>query len=223
MYTYVEDKTFLKRARNFCSGLMRELEDELREDGINSQFFMVGSGARNMVTQNEDGAIDFDYNLNILYCDDFNDCKVIKQKVMTAFNRVMRRHNLCDVNNSTSAITTKKMHFPDDPYIEFYMDICIVKLEFDGKWSRLINDKRHNTGYYWNIVPSSKKYMDKVKKIKSNDPWWWNQVREQYLDIKNHYLTRNDHDHPSFVCYIEAVNNVYNQMCQTQKKKQRRR
>lgn len=24
------------------------------------------------------------------------------------------------------------------------------------------------------------------------------------------YLTQNDHNHPSFICYIEAVNNVYN-------------
>ena len=32
----------------------------------------------------------------------------------------------------------------------------------------------------------------------------------QYLNIKNRYLRQNDHDHPSFICYIEAVNNVYN-------------
>ena len=57
MFAYVEDKAFLKRAQNCCSDLMHELEDELREDGINSQFFLVGSGARNMVTQNGDEAI----------------------------------------------------------------------------------------------------------------------------------------------------------------------
>ena len=38
----------------------------------------------------------------------------------------------------------------------------------------------------------------------------WQLVRSQYLDIKNRYLRQNDHDHPSFICYIEAVNNVYN-------------
>lgn len=78
MYAYVEDKAFLKRAQNCCSELMHELEDELREKGINSQFFLVGSGARNMVTQNEEEAIDFDYNLNIIDCEDFHDCKAIK-------------------------------------------------------------------------------------------------------------------------------------------------
>ena len=35
-------------------------------------------------------------------------------------------------------------------------------------------------------------------------------VREQYLALKNMYLSKNDINHPSFICYIEAVNNVYN-------------
>jgi hypothetical protein len=117
MYRYVEDKEFLRRAQNCCSDLMHELEDELRENGINSQFFLVGSGARNMVTQNGNEAIDFDYNLNIISCEDFHDCKTIKHKVLVAFNRVMNRNNLADVDDSTSSITTKKIHFRDDPDI----------------------------------------------------------------------------------------------------------
>ena len=35
-------------------------------------------------------------------------------------------------------------------------------------------------------------------------------TREQYKRIKNKYLTSNDYNHSSFICYIEAVNNVYN-------------
>ena len=111
MYRYVEDKEFLRRAQNCCSDLMHELEEELRENGINSQFFLVGSGARNMVTQNADEAIDFDYNLNIISCEDFHDCKTIKHEVLVAFNKVMRRNSLADVDDSTSSITTKKIHF----------------------------------------------------------------------------------------------------------------
>lgn len=37
----------------------------------------------------------------------------------------------------------------------------------------------------------------------------WAEVRERYLKIKKRYLTRQDHDPPSFVCYIEAVNEIY--------------
>ena len=53
--------------------------------------------------------------------------------------------------------------------------------------------------------------VDKARAIKSV-PGWWNKVRDQYLKIKNRYLTQNDHDHPSFVCYVEAIHNVYHQM-----------
>lgn len=214
MYDYVKDKAFLRRAQRSCSRLMDELEVELRKNGINSQFFLIGSGARNMVTQNSNEAIDFDYNLNILSCGDFDDCKAIKHEVIVAFNRVMKRNHLDDVEDSTSSITTKKIYFCDNSDIKFSMDVCIVTEETDGSWLRLIHKKgtnSYNDKYYWNIAPSSKDYTDKSQAIKSV-PGWWSEVRDQYLKIKNRYLTRNDHNHPSFVCYIEAVNNVYNQM-----------
>ena len=37
-------------------------------------------------------------------------------------------------------------------------------------------------------------------------------VRDKYLELKNMYLRRGDRDHPSFICYIEAVNNVYDRI-----------
>ena len=81
----------------------------------------------------------------------------------------------------------------------------------DGRYHRLIHKK---TGwvckdeYYWNIAPHSRELRKKVVHIKECGKW--ELVRDQYLRLKNHYLTQNDHDHPSFICYIEAVNNVYN-------------
>ena len=58
------------------------------------------------------------------------------------------------------------------------------------------------------MAPNSRNIKFKVDYIKSNGKW--KLVREQYKGIKNRYLTKNDHNHPSFICYIEAVNNVYN-------------
>ena len=49
--------------------------------------------------------------------------------------------------------------------------------------------------------------QEKADKIKKAGKWL--AVRERYLDKKNYYLRRNDYDHPSFVCYIEAVNEIY--------------
>ena len=48
----------------------------------------------------------------------------------------------------------------------------------------------------------------KAKQIKVAGLWL--DVRNQYVRLKEMYLSRGwDKDHPSFVVYIEAVNNVY--------------
>lgn len=216
MYYYVEDKQFLRRAQRYCSSMLTELVEELRRNGVISQFILVGSGGRNMVTQNEDGPFDFDYNLNIISCDDWNDEKEIKELVRKYFNKVMKNNDLSDVEDSKSSLSTETIWFKDTPNKKFSIDLCIVTQNSDGEWERLIHEKTGYTyydRYYWNIAPNSKKYKLKAKAIKEL-PGWWEIVREEYLQIKNHYLTHNDYNHPSFICYIEAINNVYNHLKQ---------
>lgn len=216
MYKYVEDKQFLKRAQSTCSNFMKELEDILRNEyDINTQYFLVGSGARNMVTQNGNGPIDFDYNLNAFDGFDYDE-RELKENVRKAFNKVMKNNNLSDVDDSTSSLTTKPIYFTDEPSIMFSMDVCIVTKDNNGLWHRLKHEKTgysYNDRYFWNEAPHSKNYSQKADDIKSV-PGWWEVVREHYLDIKNNYLKQNDHDHPSFVCYVQAVNDVYNTMKQ---------
>ena len=217
MYCFVEDKQFLKRAQSDCSATIKELETLLRNNyDINSQAFLVGSGARNMITQNENEGIDFDYNLNILSCPDWDDAKSIKEAVRIAFNQILRNQGLNDAEDSTSSITTKPMYFKNAPETEFKIDVCIVTKNNAGEWERLIHEKTgytYNDRYFWNVAPNSKGYQEKARKIKSV-PGWWNQVRTRYLDRKNHYLKKGDNNHPSFVCYIEVINDVYNTMRQ---------
>ena len=214
MYKYVEDKQFLKRAQNCCSDIMKQLEESLREQGMNTQFFLVGSGARNMITQNGDGDIDFDYNLNIISCDDWK-ARSIKELIRKTFNKVMRQNNLSDVEDSTSSLTTKLIYFNDEPDIEFKIDVCIVT-EQDDNWYRLIHKKTgfmQNDEYIWNEAPHSKNCKAKADQIKKV-PGWWGVVRKKYIEIKNHYLRYHDDNHPSYICYVEAVNAVYNSMRQ---------
>lgn len=218
MYHYVEDKEFLKRAQKVCSGLMTELEETLRDEDVNSQFFLIGSGAKNMVTQNEEGPIDFDYNLNILSCDDFRDCKAIKEMVRRTFNKVLRENGLHDCEDSKSSLTTKRICF-DDGSIDFSIDVGIVTKGRNGNWNRLKHEKssksfkNNQNRYYWNEAPDSNDCKEKAAKIKSI-PGWWERVRKHYLDLKNYYLRNNDYNHPSFICYVQAVNDIYNSMKQ---------
>lgn len=61
--------------------------------------------------------------------------------------------------------------------------------------------------YYWAQGPSTRGIEEKERTLK---PDYWEEVRETYLDKKNLYLSRQDMDnHPSYICYIEAVNEVY--------------
>ena len=160
---------------------------------------------------------------------DFSDCKYIKECVRKAFNIVLRKHRWRDCEDSKSSLTTKK-HYLSGSKTLFSIDVCIVYEDEDGNLYRLIHKKtgynnvnsiayaasiypglvtrRPVNEYYWNKAPNSRNIKFKVDYIKSNGKW--ELVREQYKSIKNRYLTQNDHNHPSFICYIEAVNNVYN-------------
>ena len=214
MYHYVEDKAFLKKAQNFCVEILNDLTQELLNNGISSQFILVGSGARNMVTQNAENPIDFDYNLCIQKCENINDCRSIKETVRKVFNKVLRADNLFDCEDSTSSLTTKPIYFTGNPEIQFSMDICIITRDNNGSWYRLIHEKTGYVSvdkYYWNVAPNSKQIKGKADSIKEKG--YWEQVRNEYLKIKNLYLRKNI-EHDSFICYIEAVNNVYNTLRQ---------
>lgn len=216
MYNYVTNKQLISSMRSCCGDMMQDLCHTLKEEfDIGAEFTLVGSGARNLILQNANEPIDLDYNLKIIRIDDYEDCPYIKECVRKAFNIVLRKHGWRDCEDSQSSLTTEKRYFPRISDTEFSMDVCIVREDEDGNLCRLIHKKTGYTNvrrpvndYYWNMAPNSRDIKFKVDYIKSNGKW--ELVREQYKRIKNRYLTRNDHNHPSFICYIEAVNNVYN-------------
>ena len=127
MYKYVEDKQFLSRMRSLCGEIMQDLCHTLKEEyDIGASFYLVGSGARNLILQNANQPIDLDYNLEITRIDDWEDCKEIKECVRKAFNIVLREYGWSDCQDSTSSLTTEKRHFNQGNSTEFSMDICIV-------------------------------------------------------------------------------------------------
>lgn len=212
MYHYVEDKEFVSRMRNLCGNIMQDLCHTLKEEyDIGATFYLVGSGARNLIMQNASEPVDLDYNLEIVRCEDYEDCHHIKECVRKAFNMVLNDYRLSDCQDSTSSLTTSKMWFTDIDHTRFSIDVCIVTTDKQGNLHRLIHKKTgwiNNDKYYWNIAPHSKNVLKKAQYIKEHSKW--QKVREQYKSIKNKYLQQNDYNHPSFICYIEAVNNVYN-------------
>ena len=212
MYHYLDDKEFLHKMRALSGEVLQMVCHCLKEDyDIGANFYLVGSGARNLILQNEGNPVDLDYNLEIVRCEDFEDCRFLKESTRKSFNKVLREYRLQDCEDSTSSLTSKLIQFNSGNKTEFSIDICITVRDDKDNYHRLIHEKTGwalNDRYFWNIAPHSKDLKKKAEHIKKCGKW--ELVREQYLRIKNRYLSANDQDHPSFVCYAEAVNNVYN-------------
>ena len=212
MYHWVEDKDFLKRSYSYCADIVNQLVQNLKRYEIDSEMYIVGSKKRNMITQNANESIDYDFNLLIKNADDFHDAHELKEVIRKAFNEVLYNNDLKDCDDSTSALTTKHIAFLDGNKTDFYIDLCIVKRNSCGL-HRLIHQK---TGFssldswIWNQVSNSHDLREKEESLK---PDHWQEVRDIYIHKKNTYLKRpNDHDHPSFICYIEAVNEIYDKV-----------
>lgn len=212
MYHYLENKEFIHKMRAFSGEILQNLCHTLKEKyGIGAIFYLVGSGAKNLITQNNKNPIDLDYNLEIIKCDDINNCCYIKECVRKSFNIVLKKYNLNNCEDSKSSLTSKNIFLKCSNRTPFHIDICITSKANDNLYYRLIHKKTgftYNDTYYWNIAPNSRKIKEKADYIKKNG--CWQDVREQYLYIKNRYLSQNDRYHSSFICYIEVINNVYN-------------
>ena len=214
MYHYLDDKEFESKMRQKCGEIMQDLCHILREDyDIGATFYLVGSGARNLITQNNNESVDLDYNLEILRCDCLDECRKLKEKIRKAFNDALCLNGWGDCEDSMSSLTTETRQFKSGNKTGFRMDVCITKRESNGKYHRLIHEKNGHVlldRYYWNTAPNSNNLKEKVNYIKKSGEW--QEVRERYLEKKNMYLKRNDHNHPSFICYIETINEVYNKI-----------
>ena len=202
-----------KRYRSDCSNVLKETCELLKEKGISAQFSLVGSGARNMITRNGDGPYDLDYNLLIMKAEEryWNDLRLLKETVRNALNRAERNELFSDAQDSTSCLTAI-LYFEKSPDVEFKFDIAITTKNKNGNYMRLIHNKNvyalGRDQYTWNEVPHSHQVKDRADELK--EAGLWQKVRERYLEKKNMYLSWQNHNHPSFVVYVEAVNEVYN-------------
>ena len=213
MFHYITDDEYLKKLKYTCSDIINQLVQHINNDSVlQVEAHLVGSGAKNLITQNANKPVDLDYNLFIT---DFlklrqNDGRGISTYVQDQFDFILNKNDWSDCHDSTSVFTTEKRQFNQGNKTPFSIDLAVVKKDSYG-WHRLIH---HKTGFfafdqfYWNIVPDSRGLFDRVSAIKRE--YLWNEVIDVYLAKKNMYLRRQDHNHPSFIVYVETVNEIYN-------------
>lgn len=214
MYELVAESE-AKKYRKECSSVLTKTCAILKKKDISAQFTLVGSGARNLITRNGDGPYDLDYNLEIVNAPDevWNDLHQLKETIRTALNKA-NGFDFSDAHDSTSVLTCLR-HFKNEPTVEFKFDVAIVKRDKNGMLQKLVHNKTewgfgNNGQYTWNRIPNSHGVGDKAQKIKDTGKWLL--VRERYVDKKNRNLSRQDHTHPSYIVYVEAVNEIYNQL-----------
>lgn len=209
MFHFIENKKFLRAMRNECSDLINMLKVSINNGSyLRVSINLVGSGAKDLITQNNSEPVDLDYNICILEVHGSKKEKDIKEYIKKSFNKVLKKKGWGDCSDSKSALTTPLRKL-NGYKTKFSIDLAIIK-EKNNKWYRLIHEKTGNTNldkWYWNEGILSKKINDKVEWLKTNNCWM--QVRERYLEKKNRYLSAQDQNHTSFVCYIETINEIY--------------
>ena len=211
MYHYLINAKFRKILKGEGTKLSQALCHQLRIDyGIGANAQLVGSAKRNMITQNENGQVDMDYNL-IIVKSSITDDQKLKEAVMKSFNKVLKKNGYKDCQDSTSVLSTGFLHFTKGNSSEYKFDIAIVKEDQYGNWHRLIHQKTgwvQHDRWCWNQSPNTKGIREKAEYIKEHSKWQL--VRDEYIKLKNNNLRFNNDGLSSFVCYEQAINNVYN-------------
>lgn len=208
MYKQVSEKQ-VAHYKSLCQSALDKLRAELKKKhGISIRIVLVGSGARNVVTRNGDGPFDLDYNLVLPSIP--QEYTGSPEKLKTLIRETLDNlvpGNFTHGKDSTSAITYL-LHSPDRKKVEFKVDVALV-LAGKNCYNKLVHDKK--TGrYIWNKIRKSADIDTKLAAIKNAGRL--DAVADIYYQKKNAYLSRQNSDHPSYVAYIEAVNEVYQKL-----------
>ncbi len=141
---------------------------------------------------------------------DVNEGQRIKQMIKDELDIVLHSFLINPSTTNTFNIVIPNLQFQTGSSDTlFNINISVVHEDPDGSYARLAY---RSTGagtasqWGWSPVPDSTDLTFKSKKIKNK---YWKDVRYLFLRKKNMYLGKINMNHPSFVCYAEAVNEVY--------------
>ena len=212
MYEYVSRSEYAPIRKELEESIKRTQIEMRKNYGLTFQFHLIGSGRKHLVTRIIGGnkGFDFDYNLVIPHPGNGNYYKadIIKQYFINSFKTTLRGTQYSFPKDSTSAITikvvdkkNKKICYGCDFAIIYYGDYD----EADGYYYLRNNKKQGSYQFAFRALNSN--IEETVEDILKYDGW--NYVRDEYLKLKN--INEGNRKH-SYSLYIEAVNNVYNQM-----------
>ena len=188
-------------------GIIHAVQDILRDE-FTFRYDFVGSASRNMITQDVNSNIGFDFDINIEVNDDEQrySPKQIREMLKKAFDRVAPKYGYSPAEQSTRVLTikvkdkehSKILHSCDIAVVNNYIDDdgyeCQEYIHFDKKSNKYLWEER-SAGYY--------QLSEKETFIKKNIPQ--KILRDLYLQKKN---TNKDPYKKSRTIYAEAVHEI---------------
>lgn len=125
MFSYVPNEES-KGFRVFCSDKLNQLKQNLKNQGIEVNYYLVGSGMKNLVTRNGNENYDLDYNIEFLNrsISQLNPQKT-KDYIMNFLNGITigKKTVFKNCQDSTSAITARLVR---NGNLEFSFDVAIL-------------------------------------------------------------------------------------------------
>lgn len=211
MYEYVKKSEYAP-VRKELEEIIKSVQNAMWEKyGLTFQFQLIGSGKRHLVTRIHGGnnGYDFDYNLIIQRWGNMPyNAKIVKQSFIAAFKNALRTPYSAP-KDSTSAITIKVVDKKQKKILR-RCDFAIIYYEDCGRndgYYYLRNNKKQNV-YAFVSRTINFGIQEKVDDILGEDGGWA-YISEEYRKLKD--INEGNEKH-SYSLYVEAVNNVYNQM-----------
>lgn len=204
-YEYVTKKA-LKPVKEQIEKIIRDLQTSLRSESVTFEVKLIGSGAKNLVTKVVGGNTGFDFDYNFVVQKDNNlDPKELRLLFVRKLGEIISDTRYSNVSNGKQSFTIKVVDKKKSQIIHG-CDFATVNEYVDDQNSfrQEILVQYANNLYHWEDKPISKNYTTKVSNLKANG--LWNEVRDEYLKIKN---SNGDENKKSYTMYYEAVNNVY--------------
>lgn len=184
------------------------LQDAMREFGVTFAFKLVGSGGKHLVTRvvNGNTGFDFDYNLGIQKDGDLSG-RELRLKVKSQLESILSGTRYSTVSPGKQSMTFKFVDHENSRVIHS-CDFAVVN-DYEDENGDSIQEiliwQKDDDTYVWNKRPFAKNHSDKLSNLKANG--LWQEVKDEYLKIKNN---NQDKEKKSFSLFFEAINNVYN-------------
>lgn len=197
-------KRELKPLRKQFHEWMQLIHDPIKARGVSFTYMLVGSAKRNLVVRNHNKGYDCDYQIKLTRNENGLEAQELKDLFRDALNRVIKKDDYSDCENSTSSLTIKKKG--DRSNIENAYDIVILVQDDAGLKILRYHKPPKGEGYVFELLPDMSKAKENFQKIKGKK--MWDDLRDIYYNKKMIELTDKRTGKKSFQLLNEAVNEV---------------